>query len=111
MNLHFEESLSCAHSGTVSASLYFQEILYIVECTFSLEVLPRYCGGEYVHHRLCLGCRSRLSCGARLCCKARLGRRVSVQHGHAFTMWGESVHPRAIWGAGNTCFLCKEFAL
>jgi len=60
--------------GLWGASVYFQGILYIVGCIFSLEVLPRCCGGEYVHHRPCLGCGSRVPCGATLCSKACLLR-------------------------------------
>lgn len=60
--------------------MYFQGILYIVGCIFSLEVLPRCCGGEYVYHRLCLGCKSCVTCGARLYCKAFLVRNINVHY-------------------------------
>lgn len=62
-------------------SVHFQDILYIVECVFSLEALPRCCGGEYVHCRLCLVCGSSVVCRVRLCCKARLVRGIIAQYG------------------------------
>lgn len=91
--------------------MYFQEILYIVGCIFSLEVLQRCCGGEYVHHGLCLGCRSCVTCGARLYGKAFLVKNISVHYGVCFHLGGKPVRPTAILGAGNTSFLCRVFAL
>lgn len=67
--------------GWLGVSIYFQGILYIVGCIFSLEVLPKCCGGEYVHHRLCLGYRSHVTCGVRLYYKAFLVKNTNMHYG------------------------------
>lgn len=65
----------------LQVSVHFKGILCIAGHIFSLEVLPRCCGGEYVHYTLCLGCGPRVLCGARLCGNACLVKSITVQYG------------------------------